>query len=99
MYKTQIACEIFIFFIGVLYFSSPGQKNQSSKWFSKLLVCTFLQLVFDVLSVYTVNHLDTVSPIVNRIVHIFFMGFMLVIFYIAYKYLETIIEEETGGKM
>ena len=99
MYKTQIACEIFIFFIGVLYFSSPGQKNQSSKWFSKLLVWTFLQLVFDVLSVYTVNHLDTVSPIVNRIVHIFFMGFMLVIFYIAYKYLETIIEEETGGKM
>lgn len=99
MYKTQIACEIFIFFIGVLYFSTPGQKNQSSKWFSKLLVCTFLQLVFDVLSVYTVNHLDTVSPIVNRIVHIFFMGFMLVIFYIAYKYLETIIEEETGGKM
>ena len=99
MYKTQIACLIIIFFIGILYFSSSSKKSRSSKWFSVLLVCSFLQLIFDVLSVYTVNHLETVSPIVNRGVHIFFMGFMLASFYLAYKYLETIIEEEIGEKI
>lgn len=99
MYKTQIACAILIFFIAILYFSSSGKKNKSSKWFSILLVCSFLQLIFDVISVYTVNHLDTVSPIVNRIVHIFYMGLMLSIFYIAYKYLESIIEEEIGKEI
>ncbi len=94
MYKTQIACAILIFFIGVFYFSTSGHKKRSSKWFSTLLVCSFLQLLFDVISVYTVNHLETVSPVLNRVVHIFYMGLMLSLFYIAYKYLETMIEEE-----
>ena len=52
--------------------------------------------MFDVFSVYTVNHLETVSPVLNRVIHIFYMGFMLSIFYLAYKYIETIIEEELG---
>lgn len=96
MYKTQIACAILIFFIGIFYFSTSGHKNRSSKWFSTLLICSFSQLLFDVFSVYTVNHLETVPPVLNRVVHIFYMGFMLSIFYIAYKYLETMIEEEVG---
>lgn len=99
MYKTQISCAIIIILIGIFYFSSSNQKNRPSKWFSAMLCCTFLQLVFDILSVYTVNHLNTVSPIVNRIVHIFYMGFMLSIFYIVFKYLESIIEEEIGDKI
>ncbi len=96
MYKTQIACAIFILFIGVLYFLSTGKKTSSSKRFVALLACSFSQLIFDVFSVYTVNHLETVSPIVNRVIHIFYMGLLQVIFYIAYRYLETIIEEEIG---
>lgn len=99
MYKTQIACAIFIFFIAVLYFSSAGRKNKSSKWFAVMLVCTFFQLIFDIVTVYTVNHLETVSSIVNRVAHIFYMGLMLSIFYIAYKYLESLIEEEIGQKI
>lgn len=96
MYKTQVACAIFILFIGVLYFHSTGKKAGSSKRFVALLACSFSQLIFDVLSVYTVNHLETVSPVVNRVIHIFYMGFLQVLFYIAYRYLETIIEEEIG---
>ena len=96
MYKTQAACLIVIFFIGVMNFSAHNKKTRSSGWFSALLVCTSLQLVFDMLSVYTVNHLETVSPVINRIVHDFYMGFMLSIFYLAYKYIETMIEEELG---
>ncbi len=96
MYKTQIACVIIIVLIGMFYFSSLNQHNKASKWFSALLCCTFLQLLFDIFSVYTVNHLNTVSAVLNRIVHIFYMGLMLSIFYIVYKYLESIIEEEIG---
>ena len=94
MYKTQIACAIFIVYIGILYFRSGGKKRQSSKWFEALLACSFFQIIFDALSVYTVNHLETVPPIPNRIIHIVFMGLMQVLFYLAYRYLEKIIEEE-----
>ena len=97
MYKTQAACLIVILFIGVMNFSAHNKKTRSSGWFSALLVCTSFQLVFDMLSVYTVNHLETVPPVLNRIIHDFYMGFMLSIFYLAYKYIETMIEEELGG--
>ena len=99
MYKNQISCAIIIFIIGVLYFFSSNRTSKSSKWFSVLLSCSFFQLIFDVISVYTVNHLDTVSPILNRIVHIFFMGLLLIMFFLVYKYLESIIEEELGEKI
>ncbi len=96
MYKTQAACLILILFIGIMYFSAHNRKTRSSGWFSILLVCTSLQLIFDMLSVYTVNHLETVSPVVNRLVHILYMSFMLSIFYLAYKYIESMTEEELG---
>jgi len=99
MYKTQVACVIFILYIGILYFRSPSKKTGASKWFVALLTCSFLQLIFDALSVYTVNHLETVSPILNRIIHIVFLGLLQVMFYLAYRYLEIIVEEEIGGNI
>ena len=98
MYKSQIICIIIILFIAAFYFYSE-RKTASAKWFSLLLITAVVQLLFDIGSVYTVNHLETVSPVVNRIVHCLFMSFMLVLFLIAYKYLEALIEEEKGERI
>ena len=99
MYKTQIACLIVILFIAVMYISAYNRKTRSSKCFLVLLVCCAINLVFDVTTVYTVNHLDAVSPVLNRIVHDFFLGSLSILFYLAYKYLETMIEEELGERI
>ena len=99
MYKTQLACAVIILFIGVLYFTSGGKKTGSSKRFSALLICSFIQLIFDATTVYTVNHLDTVPPMLNRVVHLVFIGMLEVLFYLAYRYLEAMIEEEIGKKI
>ena len=99
MYKGQVICIIVILFIGILHFLSVYKGNKQSKpsvWFSRLLVMSFFQLLFDIWSVYTVNHLDTVSPILNRVVHIGYMSLMQMLFYLAYKYLESVVEEEIG---
>ncbi len=95
MYKSQIVCIIIILFIAAFY-SYSERRTASAKWFSWLLLTAIVQLLFDICSVYTVNHLDTVAPLLNRIVHCFFMSLMLVLFFIAYKYLEALIEEEKG---
>ncbi len=99
MYKTQLACAVIILFIGVLYFTSGGKKTGSSKRFVALLVCSFIQLIFDATTVYTVNHLDTVPPVLNRVVHLVFIGMLELLFYLAYRYLEAMIEEEIGKKI
>ncbi|MBO5167008.1 MAG: response regulator [Lachnospiraceae bacterium] len=95
MYKAQIICIIIIIFIAAFYFYSE-RKTASAKWFSALLITAVVQLLFDICSVYTVNHLETVSPVLNRIVHCFYMMLMLMLFLIGYKYLEALIEEEKG---
>lgn len=102
MYKGQIICIIIIGFIGVFHFLAvqKGTKQSNpSRWFSRLVCMSFFQIIFDIWSVYTVNHLETVSPILNRVVHIFYMGFMQMLFYLAYKYLEAVIEEEIGDRL
>lgn len=101
MYKGQIICIIIILFIGAFHFLSLYRSKKQSKptvWFSRLLVLSFFQLLFDIWSVYTVNHLDIVSPILNRVVHIGYMSLMQMLFYLAYRYLESVIEEEIGSK-
>ncbi len=99
MYKTQIACLTAIIFIGIMRITSKNQKTRSSKWFFVLLVCGAVHLIFDIFSVYMVNHLETVSPVLNRVVHDIFLGSLLILFYFAYKYMESMVEEELGERI
>ncbi len=94
MFKSQLICCFIVFFIGLFYFVSARERNKTHNWYSALLIVSFFQLVFDVLSVITVNHLDTIPAWINHVVHIFFMGLLLTIFFAVYKYLESVIEYE-----
>ena len=98
MYKTQIFCSIVLVFIGAFYLTNRKATEQVSKWFMRLLCVSVLQLIFDIITVYTVNHLETVPPLINRWAHNFYLGLMLTVFYLAYKYLENVLVEETGNK-
>ena len=103
MYKGQIICLIIVSIIGIFQYGAlkrgAHQSKRTSRWFFGLVGISFFQLIFDMWSVYTVHHLDTVSKFTNRIVHTFYMGLMLLLFYCAYKYLETVIEEEIGDRI
>ncbi len=98
MYKTQIFCIIVLVFIGAFYWTNRKATDKVSKWFLLLLSVSIIQLVFDVITVYTVNHLETVPPLINRWAHNCYLGLMLTVFYIAYKYLENVLIEETGDE-
>ncbi|MBQ7832452.1 MAG: response regulator [Lachnospiraceae bacterium] len=97
VFKTQLICCIIVFFIGVFYFVSVKEKKKKShKWYSVMLIVSVAQLVFDILSVITVNQLETIEPWINKLVHQCFMTLMLAIFFAVYRYLETVIQEEIG---
>ena len=98
MCKTQIICCIIVFFIGVFYFVSAREKTKSHVWYSTLIILSLFQLVFDTLSVITVNNLETIPQWINRLVHQAFMTLMLAIFFVVYKYIETVIEDEIGER-
>ncbi len=95
LYKQQIVCLIIMLFISAFFFASD-RKADTAKRYGALLKVSIFQLICDIVSVYTVNHLETVPAFVNRIVHVFYMGFMLYLFVVMYRYLIALIEEGRG---
>ena len=55
-----------------------------------------IHLLFDAATVYTVNHLDTVPPLLNAQLHRAFIGSMVLAVFLFYQYISILVEEETG---
>lgn len=73
--KLQICCMLIILYIIFIYRKERrrfGQKRQLSV-FDGLLGLGMLEVLFDGLTAYTVNHLDMVNDAVNRVLHLFFL--------------------------
>ena len=71
MIKMQTALLILTVFIACLYFSATRKNDINHKLFSSML--GIVNLTFDIVTVYTVNHLEEVSPVVNRVCHDIFI--------------------------
>ncbi|MBP1559730.1 MAG: HD domain-containing protein [Oscillospiraceae bacterium] len=81
--KLQIGCLIVLTYIAFIYFLECRQykKNLKESFFDELLILSIITTFFDGATAYTVNHLDTVNPVLNLILHmLFFVGLDSVIF-------------------
>ena len=96
MLRMEIALFLTLAFVAYIYFSAEKQYTQLHRTFSALLVTVLVHLVFDGVTVYTVNHLDTVPTLLNDIFHRIFIGTMILIFFLFYQYVAILVEEETG---
>ena len=96
MLRMEIALFLVIGFVAYSYFSAENKFSQLHHTFSMLLVVVLLHLVFDGITVYTVNHLDTVPVFLNNMLHRLFIGTMILIFFLFYQYIAILVEEETG---
>ena len=96
MLRMEIALFLVLAFVAFIYFSAGRKKTDLHRTFSFLLAVVLVHLVFDGITVYTVNHLDTVPRFLNDTCHRFFIGTMILIFYLFYQYIAILVEEETG---
>ena len=73
--KLQIGCMLIVLYIVFIYIKECRRYKQKRKFsaFDSLLVVGCISLVFDGLTAYTVNHLDSVNPLLNLILHIIFL--------------------------
>lgn len=98
MIRMEIALIMVLIFIAGMYFTAQRKKTLLHRTFSIILIIVIVHLALDALTVYTVNHLDTVSPVMNEIYHRCFIGSMTVVIYLFYQYIAILVEEETGKK-
>ena len=96
MLRMEIALFLVVSFVAYIYFTAEKKWSPLHKTFSALLVVVLFHLVFDGITVYTVNHLDTVPRLLNDTFHRLFIGTMILIFFLFYQYIAILVEEETG---
>ena len=96
MLRMEIALFLVLALVTYIYFSAERKSSPLHRTFSVLLITALAHLVFDALTIYTVNHLDTVPRFLNDTLHRFFIGTMILILYLFYQYIAILVEEETG---
>ena len=74
-YKLQIGCMVIVSLVFVLYFRERHeQKNvKRMRCFERLLIFSLLYFVLDIVTVYTVNHPDTVPVVLNNSLHLIYL--------------------------
>ena len=96
MLRMEIALFLILALVAYIYFSAGKKHTPLHKTFSALLICALIHMVFDGITVYTVNRLDTVPLFWNDLVHRIFIGSMIVVIYLFYRYISVLVEEEAG---
>lgn len=87
--RMQMGCLMVVLYILIDYIRElRALKNRHEfSTFDALLIATMVGIFFDGLSAYTVNHLDTVSSLLNMIAHLFFLLSVDTIIYLMYLYM------------
>lgn len=98
-YKAQIYGMFVITALLLMCWIGIKKKEKENKLFIVILLSGFFNLIFDIVSNYTVNHLETVPPVVNRIVHGIFFFSLTTLFLLVYKYLVALVEKELGEEV
>ena len=74
-YKLQIGCMVIVLLVFVLYFRERHQQKNMKrmKCFERLLIFSFVYFILDIVTVYTVNHPDTVPVALNNALHLLYL--------------------------
>ena len=92
--KLQAGCMLIILFMAIIYFRTKRVKSYSHILFSISLGTMIFNLCFDMTTVYTVNHMDTVLPIANWVCHILFLGSLIREVFLCYLYCVVLIHKD-----
>lgn len=99
MYKSQISGLIILIFVMIVFMLQNKKKSRMHTLFGTILIVSAIQITFDIASVYTVNHLEKVNPVLNRVIHQFYMGLLVTMFCLIYVYCVALVEDKTKTKL
>lgn len=73
--KVQLGCMVIVLYIAFVYIRACKRykKKLSSSYFDELLYLGIITILLDGVTAVTVNHLDTVDVMVNRVLHMLFL--------------------------
>ncbi len=96
--KFQIAAVIILAVIAANFFGTKRIKLYSAGFFAGMLICACINLAFDITTVYTISHIDTVPAWLNRLAHQLFIGSIDTMLYFMYMYVAILGRKERRMK-
>lgn len=91
--KLQIGCLIIIFYITGIYCAAKRNVTRSHIVFTRLLAVSALYLIADIITVYTVNHIETVPWLLNQAAHRAFLVLLVYALYLIFGYVYILVHE------
>lgn len=87
--KLQIGCLIMLIYMAYTYVREcRGYKQKMEKTlFDELLSLGIASVILDGVTAYTVNHLETVNPVLNRILHALFLSSLDAVIFVLCLYM------------
>lgn len=90
--KLQIGCMLILLYIAFLYWKEQRRLRQKRKFtmFDGLLMLGLFEVFFDGLTAYSVNHLDSVNVMLNRVLHAVFLSSIDSFIFLLFFYMLSI---------
>lgn len=90
--KTSAVCFFCVIYMLWFYYRKPHIPIKSTRIFQLLTGVAFLNVLFDLITLYTVNHRDSVPEMVNLLAHIIYLLSILGYIYLLFLYLRSYLE-------
>jgi len=88
-YRTPLASIAVIITLLFFYFTRKRLPLRSTKLFTAFFVLSFFDIAAEIATLYTIYHIETVKPWINRLCHQFFIGLLDLTIYFLYLYIVT----------
>lgn len=87
--RLQIGCLLLVIYISWIYIRQckKYRKKIASSTFSELVLLGIISIILDGVTAVTVNYLDVVNPIVNKLLHMFFLLSLDAVIYMLFGYM------------
>lgn len=88
-YKLQLGCFMITLYIAVTYLrNQTGRKKEKhTRIFEMMLAAVMVYLLLDVSTVYGVNHLDRINPVLNLVLHLLYLISVDTVLLLIFHYL------------
>ncbi len=91
-FKLQFGCLAIVVYIAIFYVKERiSYKSKSNNFvFNNILIFGILSIIFNGITEYTVNHLDQIPDVVNKILYVFYFSSLDIVIFSMFIYIVEI---------
>lgn len=91
--KTSFICLLLLIYMGYFHFSQKQLPLRSAKLFNSYFISAIIVVLFDYITLCTVNLMDTIPPFINLFAHILYMLAINAMIYTTFLYEKSLLRD------